>query len=214
MILLIKDIGFEDDDPTNFYLFYTLLTPLLLHLMSLSHTKISKFLSYILRHHPEDIGLDVDARGWAHLPSLISKAQNNGRSISKKQIMEVMEKSDKQRFTLSDDGEYIRAGYGHSIDVELGLEPKSPPVQLFHGTAQQNVVSILETGLQPQDRTHVHLSDNIADAQAVGSRHGQPQILGVQAQKMYAAGFPFYQSDSEPAIWLVQKVPPKYITEP
>lgn len=172
---------------------------------------ISKFLSYVLRHHPEEIDLQIDNKGWAHLPSLIEKARQNGRTISREQIREIIETGDKKRFSLSDDGQFIRAGYGHSIDVDLGLAPQSPPSHLYHGTAQKNISSIRSTGLQPQSRNLVHLSDNKKDAVSVGGRHGKPVVLTIEAAKMYNEGFPFYQSDSEPGIWLVERVPPDFI---
>lgn len=174
-------------------------------------TKASKFLSYILRHHPDTIGLEIDPQGWAHLPSLIEKAQHHGRSLTRELIEQVMQDGDKQRFTLSDDGNYIRAGYGHSIDVDLDLEPTPPPGLLFHGTAKRNVDSILSEGLNPGSRNLVHLSDNKQDAVDVGSRHGSPQVLTIRSGQMYEAGNPFYQSDSEPNIWLVDEVPPRFI---
>ena len=179
--------------------------------MSKSHKSISKFLSYVLRHHPESIGIELDPQGWAHLPTLIKKAQQNGKSISRDIVEQIIEKADKQRFTISQDGKYIRAGYGHSVDVNLNLDPTPPPETLYHGTARHNVDSILEQGLQSQNRNMVHLSASRSDALNVGSRHGKPTLLTIQARAMYQAGHPFYQSDSEPGIWLVETVPPGFI---
>ncbi len=179
--------------------------------MSSNLTQISKFLSYVLRHHPESIDLDLDPQGWAHLPSLIEMAQQHGKTVTKDVIRQAIAQSDKQRFILSEDGNYIRAGYGHSIDVDLNLEPTQPPMVLYHGTAQRNVDSILAEGLHSGNRNLVHLSANKSDALDVGSRHGKPQLLVIEAKKMYEAGHPFYQSDSEPNIWLVESVPSRFI---
>lgn len=129
-----------------------------------SSTRLSKFLSYILRHHPEAIGLELDSHGWAHIPSLIQKARKHDRTISREQIMEVIQESGRQRFLLSPDGQYIRAAYGHSIVVDLSLEPKQPPEVLYHGTARKNIDSILEEGLHSAGRNFVHLSVNKEDA--------------------------------------------------
>ncbi|MDZ7692435.1 MAG: RNA 2'-phosphotransferase [Balneolaceae bacterium] len=178
---------------------------------SLKHT--SKFLSYILRHHPESIGLEVDRQGWAYLPKLIEKTRQEGRDISREIIDKVMAKGGKQRFTLSADGNYIRAGYGHSIEVNLDLEPKSPPEILYHGTARRKVDSIYADGLHSGSRKMVHLTASKADATEVGSRHGKPQLLTVLARLMYEQGHPFYQSDSEPSIWLVDSVPAQFIEQ-
>lgn len=176
-----------------------------------SLTKISKFLSYILRHHPESIGVEIDSHGWVHVPTLIRRACDNGRHIDQPLILDIIEKSDKQRFKLSDDGNYIRAGYGHSFDVDLGLDPLSPPAKLYHGTARRNLDSIRKEGLHSGSRNLVHLSAEKKEATAVGDRHGKPHVLTVKAQKMYRAGRPFYQSDSEPNIWLTEEVPPEFM---
>ncbi|MEL7833120.1 RNA 2'-phosphotransferase [Fodinibius sp. Rm-B-1B1-1] len=176
-------------------------------------TSKSKFLSYILRHHPESIGLEVDQNGWADISDLITKAQKNGKKIDQDVIQEVIEKGAKQRFILSNDGNYIRAGYGHSIDVDLQLKPKRPPQKLYHGTAQYNVDAILDEGISSQSRNFVHLSATKEEAKNVGGRHGHPVILGIQALKMYEDGIEFYQSESEKSIWLTNFVSSKYIIE-
>lgn len=179
--------------------------------MASNLTHISKFLSYILRHHPEDIGLKVDDHGWAHLPSLIKKSQKHGKQLDRSNILKIMESSAKQRFSLSDDSQYIRAGYGHSIEVDLDLEPRRPPEILYHGTAVKNLSSIKKAGLHPQNRNMVHLSSTKESAISVGRRHGKPAVLTIEAIKLHKNGYPLYQSDSEPSIWMVQKVPAKYI---
>ena len=174
-------------------------------------TEISKFLSYILRHHPEAIGLELDEHGWAHIDSLIEKAGQEGRSLTRKKLQKVMESGTKNRFTVTEDHKYIRAGYGHSIDVDLSLSPEMPPDVLYHGTARKNLESIEKRGLHSGSRNFVHLSLKKDDAVSVGGRHGQPVILSVAAKKMHESGFPFYQSESEPGIWLVNEVPPEFI---
>lgn len=127
--------------------------------------------------------------------------------------MEVIRESGRQRFLLSPDGQYIRAGYGHSIDVDLSLEPKQPPEVLYHGTARKNIGSILEEGLHSAGRNFVHLSANKEDAVPIGRRHGQPVVLAIRASAMHLAGYPFYQSESEPGIWMVNKVPSECISK-
>lgn len=172
---------------------------------------ISKFLSYVLRHHPEELDLKMDRHGWVPVDTLVKRARKKGKPLSRDLLVEIINQSEKKRFTLSADGRFIRAGYGHSIDVELGLEPTGPPDCLWHGTAVKNLESIRARGLIPGTRRYVHLSDNKDDARQVGSRHGSPKILIVKAGKMNRDGFTFYQSDSEPGIWLTGKVPPKFI---
>ncbi len=173
--------------------------------------KLSKFLSYVLRHHPEEINLDVNRHGWANLDELIEKAKSEDRDLDRDSIKESMVKSEKNRFILSEDGNYIRAGYGHSIEVDLQLRPKTPPDLLFHGTAKQNVSPILEEGIRPVNRNFVHLSATRGEAKNVGSRHGHPVILEIQAKQMHMDGYDFYQSESEKGIWLVSFVPVEFI---
>lgn len=176
-------------------------------------TALSKFLSYVLRHHPEDIGLELDDSGWAEVFELIEKAQKKGRYLDRNVIKQIMQNSSKQRFILSNDGKYIRAGYGHSIDVDLQLKPKTPPEKLYHGTARDNVPSILEDGIQARSRNFVHISTTIDEARKVGGRHGEPEILLVFSSQMDREGYDFYQSESEESIWLTSYVPPQYIEQ-
>lgn len=175
-------------------------------------TKTSKFLSYILRHHPEAIDLKLDEHGWADVDSLVEKADRGGRSLTREKLMKVINSSTKSRFTLSEDKKYIRAGYGHSIDVDLSLTPVTPPRVLFHGTARKNLESIKKQGIHSGSRNFVHLSGHEEDAQTVGQRHGHPVVLSVEAGKMHRSGYPFYRSESETGIWLVEKVPPEFIS--
>lgn len=176
-------------------------------------TTLSKFLSYLLRHHPEEIGLNLDRNGWAQVEELIKKANKHGKHLSRDTLEKVIQHGSKKRFILSEDGAYIRAGYGHSINVDLDLEPTSPPDKLYHGTAEKNVPSIMTEGIHAGNRKFVHLSADRADARSVGSRHGSPFILLVEAKDMAKQGHEFYQSESEPGIWLTKKVPPEFIEQ-
>ncbi|TQF67813.1 RNA 2'-phosphotransferase [Pseudoalteromonas luteoviolacea] len=170
---------------------------------------ISKFLSYVLRHCPEDIDLDLDSEGWACISELISKAQPKIQ-LTQSLIVEVVSTSDKQRFKISDDGLKIRANQGHSIKVDLNLTLQEPPAALYHGTATRFLDSILDKGLISGKRHHVHLSTDIATAIAVGQRYGKPTILKVNSASMFKQGYKFYISDNN--VWLVDNVPPKYLS--
>lgn len=171
----------------------------------------SKFLSYLLRHHPESIDLSMDENGWVSISELIKKAEQHGKSIDREEVEKIVLHGNKNRFIISNDRQYIRACYGHSVDIDLGLGHQPPPRNLFHGTAQQHVGSILQEGLRPGNRNFVHLSTHKKDAWQVGSRHGEPVILIVQAHAMAEGGYDFYQSESEAGIWLTKYVPPKFI---
>lgn len=170
---------------------------------------LSKFLSLVLRHKPEEIGLQLDQQGWASTRELLDKLQLRGMNVDMDQLREVVSTNDKQRFKLSEDESQIRANQGHSISIDLDLKPQEPPVVLYHGTAIRNKVSILEKGLIKGSRQHVHLSDHKDTAIKVGQRHGKPIVLVVDTQGMQADGFKFFRSDN--GVWLTDHVPPEYI---
>lgn len=174
--------------------------------------RFSKFLSLILRHDPGRIGLTLDASGWADVDELLTKAANAGHTISREQLAKVVAQNHKQRFRFSEDGTRIRANQGHSLEVDLGLEPRIPPTILYHGTATRFLESIQQTGLHRRSRQHVHLSADVETAQKVGQRHGKPVILTVDAAAMQADGYTFYCSDN--SVWLVDVVPAVYLTLP
>lgn len=113
-----------------------------------SHTvKLSKFLSLVLRHRPEEIGLRLDEAGWAHVDVLLDALATHGFLVSREEFEQVVRDNDKQRFSFSTDGQMIRANQGHSVEVELGYEPQTPPAVLYHGTAERFLPSIEEQGL-------------------------------------------------------------------
>jgi putative RNA 2'-phosphotransferase len=172
-------------------------------------TTISKFMSLVLRHQPEKIGLALDAAGWASVDDLLARAAAHGRGISRDELNEVVATSDKRRFALSDDGTRIRANQGHSVEVDLGLAPVAPPAVLLHGTASRFVDSILRTGLERRSRHHVHLTESPAIGEAVGRRYGKAVILRVAASTMAAQGYVFFRSAND--VWLVEAVPPQFI---
>jgi putative RNA 2'-phosphotransferase len=171
---------------------------------------ISKFMSLVLRHKPETIGLQLDENGWVSVAELIEKLNAKGAAVNIAIVNTVVDTNDKKRFAFNEDKTMIRANQGHSIEVELNLKAVTPPDVLYHGTASRFVESILKEGLQKQQRQQVHLSQLQETATAVGSRHGKPVILNINAKAMAEAGFAFYLSDN--GVWLVDSVPVEYIT--
>jgi len=170
---------------------------------------VSKFLSLILRHQPEVIGITLDENGWTDVDELIAKMNANGHRISFDQLEEVVETNDKQRFAFSDDYNKIRASQGHSVNISLGLDPQEPPEYLYHGTVARFLDSIRKEGLQRMSRQHLHLSRDRETAVKVGSRRGIPVILNISSGAMHKDGFLFYLSDN--GVWLTDHVPAKYI---
>lgn len=171
--------------------------------------QLSKFLSFVLRHKPDAIGLTLDQQGWARIDELIAKGNAAGTTFSRDDLQQLVLSSDKQRFSISEDGLRIRAAQGHSVSVELGLTPQEPPAVLYHGTATRFVDSILAAGLLPQSRQQVHLSADEETARLVGQRHGKPAIFKVEALRMHAQGLKFYLSDN--GVWLTDQVPPEFL---
>lgn len=119
---------------------------------------ISKFLSLVLRHSPETIGLKLDENGWADVEELIAKCSTNGNSLNQELLDYVVENNDKKRFAFNEDKTKIRASQGHSISVELNLNETEPSEFLYHGTVEKFLENIKKEGLQKMSRQHVHLS--------------------------------------------------------
>lgn len=175
----------------------------------MNEVRISKFLSLVLRHKPEEIGLVLDQNGWASVDELIALAAVRGTKLSRHLIESIVAESDKKRFAISEDGTKIRANQGHSVDIALGLAPQTPPERLYHGTATRFLDSIRESGLHSASRQHVHLSSDLETAEKVGRRHGKPVILTVESGQMARDGHHFYLSEN--GVWLTAAVPAKYL---
>jgi len=175
-----------------------------------SRTAASKFLSYVLRHQPAAVGIELDAGGWVAVDVLLKACTQHGRPLSRAELAEIVATSPKQRFALSDDGQRIRANQGHSTAVDLGYEAAEPPDVLFHGTVARLLLSIREKGLERMSRHHVHLSADEATARSVGGRRGKPIILRVDARAMRAAGHVFFVTPN--GVWLTDAVPSSFIS--
>ena len=178
--------------------------------INLKRTKnASKFLSLLLRHKPETIGLVLDKNGWAIIDEIIEKSGKKGRALTRQLIDAAVAENNKKRFAISEDGLKIRARQGHSIKVDVELKEMVPPAELYHGTADKNMTSILNSGLNSGKRLHVHLSQDVETAKSVGQRHGKPVVFKVAADKMHQAGIKFYLSEND--VWLVETVPPAFL---
>ncbi|WP_329339070.1 RNA 2'-phosphotransferase [Streptomyces sp. NBC_01352] len=172
--------------------------------------KVSKYLSKHLRHQPERIGLILDDAGWVEIDTLIAAAAAHGFRFTREELGHVVAANDKQRFAI--DGTRIRASQGHSIDVELGLPPATPPAHLYHGTAARSLDAIRAEGLRPMNRHDVHLSPDRETATRVGARRGRPVVLSVDAGAMHRDGHVFHVSAN--GVWLTKAVPARYLRFP
>ena len=175
-------------------------------------TRMSRFLSFVLRHNPDAAGVKLNPYGWVDVSSLIAGGRRAGFALDPEILRLIVDNDEKRRYALSADGMMIRANYGHSIPVDLGVKPLVPPEHLFHGTADRNLSAIKAGGLQSRKRQYVHLSKDIPTATAVARRHGTPVVLTVRALDLHARGCKFYHSESD--IWLTKYVPPGYIIFP
>jgi putative RNA 2'-phosphotransferase len=172
--------------------------------------KISKYLSKHLRHTPERLGLTLAPGGWVNIDALLSACAAYQFPLTQAELEEVVATSDKQRFSFDETKTHIRANQGHSVEVDLQLEPQTPPDVLYHGTGERLLPAILQSGLLKMSRHHVHLSRDVETARKVGMRHGRPVLFAVDTVAMQQAGFSFYCSDN--GVWLVNEVPPQYLT--
>lgn len=173
--------------------------------MSLNDT--SKFISLILRHKPEVIGISLDEHGWANVDELIegiAKQQHFDMAM----LEEIVATDDKQRYSFNEDKMLIRANQGHSVSVDVELEAVAPPKHLYHGTGEKYVALIEAQGLIPKSRLYVHLSSDYNTAEKVGSRHGKPVVYRILAENMARDGYVFYKSVN--GVWLTKIVPPQY----
>lgn len=174
--------------------------------------RLSKLLSLALRHQPSVLDLVLDESGWVDVERVLAGLAKAFGPVGRADLERIVRESDKQRFALSPDGARIRANQGHSVTVDLGLEPVAPPSQLFHGTVAEALPEIRKDGLSRRKRHHVHLSADQPTAVQVGKRRGAPVILVVKAAEMAAAGHAFYRSAN--GVWLAERVPPEFIEFP
>ena len=177
--------------------------------IDMNDTKTSKFISLILRHKPETIGISLDEHGWANVDELISGIQKS-RPFSMEDLERIVATDNKQRYSFNEDKSKIRANQGHSIDVDVELKEMTPPDVLYHGTGEKSVSFINKEGLKPMNRLYVHLSKDIETATKVGSRHGKSVIYQIDCKTMVDDGYTFYYSEN--GVWLTKSVPEAYLT--
>ena len=168
----------------------------------------SKYISLILRHKPETIGITLDEHGWANVDELISGIAKT-HEMNMNILEEIVSTDEKQRYSFNDDKTKIRANQGHSIQVDVEPEEIKPPEILWHGTGEKFTGSIDEQGLIPKSRLYVHLSKDEETAFKVGTRHGKPVLYIVKVKEMFKDGYKFFLSKN--GVWLTKEVPVKYL---
>lgn len=174
-------------------------------------TKISKFMSLVLRHNPQKIGITLDSAGWVGVDEFLAACNKHRHALTRDELESIVRNCDKQRFAFSEDGLRIRANQGHSVEVELDYKPTAPPEILYHGTVERFLPSIKAKGLVKGNRHHVHLSADVKTAEIVGNRRGKAIVLEVLSGHMHGDGFIFFLSAN--GVWLTDAVPPQYFAE-
>lgn len=177
----------------------------------MSKKNLSVFISLILRHKPEEIGITLDKNGWASVDELLDGINKTGRKITFEDLEDIVKTDNKSRYSFNEDKTLIRANQGHSIKVDVELKECIPPNELYHGTASRFLSSIMSNGIKPMSRLYVHLSKDVSTAISVGARHGKCVVLVIDTKKMVKDGVKFYLSSNN--VWLVDHIDYKYIKE-
>lgn len=175
---------------------------------------LSKFLSLVLRHQPELVGIELEYHGaWANVEALIDGTRRRGWTIDRQILDEIVRTDAKGRYAYNAEGDKIRACQGHSVDVWMDYQPVQPPETLYHGTTAYALDSIRAGGLKPMGRQYVHLSSDEGTARNVGGRRrGETIVLTILSGEAGRCGYTFYQADN--GVWLVQALPPDFIEFP
>lgn len=176
----------------------------------MSIVETSRYISLILRHKPETIGITLDEHGWANVDELIAGV-NKTHPLTMDLLEEIVMTDDKMRYSFNEDKTLIRANQGHSIPVDVELEEVAPPEYLYHGTGEKYIASIDKQGLIPKSRLYVHLSSDTDTALKVGKRHGKPVIYRINCKAMIEHGYKFYRSVND--VWLTKSVPIEFLSK-
>ncbi|MBQ3079201.1 MAG: RNA 2'-phosphotransferase [Clostridia bacterium] len=181
----------------------------------MSYHQLSVYIAYLLRHKPDEIGLEMDKHGWVNASELIEKINSHtGYTVSRGILDEIVSSDKKGRYKYSADGEKIKACQGHSIEwVEPELETAAPPEFLYHGTTLEAYIKINESGaVSKMSRHAVHMQAEAGKAWQSARRWRQkPVVLKIDAGRMAKDGYLFGISDNE--VWCTETVPIQYIAE-
>ncbi|MDE6760481.1 MAG: RNA 2'-phosphotransferase [Lachnospiraceae bacterium] len=171
--------------------------------------ELGKFISLILRHKPEVIGITLDENGWADTQELLSGINASGRYIDLTVLERIVRENNKKRYSFNEDKTKIRANQGHSVHVDVEMKEMMPPDELYHGTAERFLKSIREKGILKMNRQYVHLSTDVESAKVVGKRHGKPVVLVIDTKKMVEDGYHFWLSDN--GVWQSEEIKWEYV---
>jgi len=174
----------------------------------ISQERISRFLTFLLRHQPREYPMVFDRRGFVDWRDLVEVVQERFEDVTEDEIRAVVTDSEKKRFELKDDK--VRATYGHSFPVDLESEAAEPPEKLYYGAARDLAQSMIRNGLKPRDRKYVHLSVSVEDAESVARRHDPvPAVIVVSARDAHAEGVRFYRAGP---LFLAENIPAQFLS--
>jgi putative RNA 2'-phosphotransferase len=176
----------------------------------INYTKLSKEVSYALRHVPWEYELELDKNGWVPIDQLLQAIHQSDewQNVELDDLKIMIEKSEKKRHEIKENS--IRALYGHSIPMKIVKEEAIPPKLLYHGTAHDFLSEIEKIGLSPMSRQYVHLSEDIETAILVGKRKEKnPIILVINTEKARAKGIKFYLGNEK--VWLADSIPSEFL---
>ena len=173
-------------------------------------TRISKKLSYLLRHCTDPLYIELIG-AWAPVDTMITVLQKSYPGFDREKLDMIVASDEKGRYSYNADGTKIRANQGHSIPgVVIEMDSPDPPDLLYHGTATRFLDSILREGILPKGRGFVHISPDFDTAVRVGRRHGKPVVLVIDAKRFVDDGNELYISSN--GVWQSRCVPPQYFT--
>lgn len=182
-----------------------------------NYSRLSVYLCLLLRHKPEDAGLDMDVHGWVDVAQLIRNVNALGKyKISKEVLDEIVQNDDKGRYRYNDTQTKIKACQGHSVSwvvPELSYDIHLPKF-LYHGTTTKALKLIEQSGHISKMKRHcVHLQAEKVKAWQSAERwnNATPVLLKIDAERMRQDGFGI--GVSENGVWLVNDIPTKYIVE-
>lgn len=176
--------------------------------------RFGKYLTYILRHKPDHLDLELDKEGWLNIEDILNGINSKEKfNATNDLLLETVKEDEKQRFQISKDGKRIRCLQAHSKGlVEIKFDKIDPPDRLYHGTTKEALEAILKEGLKAMTREHVHLIEDLSVAKQNASRWRGDEIclLSIDSKKMKEDGIVFYRSENN--VWLVDSVPEKYLS--
>jgi len=145
--------------------------------------KLSIYLSFLLRHKPEDAGLPMDKHGWVSVEELIDGINRTGKyKIDGQLLCEIVKEDKKGRYRYNEDGTRIKACQGHSIPwVEPELTMMEPPEYVYHGTTTEAWEKIMASGaVNKMSRHAVHTQADVEKARAAGDPQPLRQLTYIE----------------------------------